>query len=85
MSMQPEQIASLIESGIPGATATVGGDGTHFSAVVVSAEFAGKPVVQQHQIVYRALGGRMGTEIHALSIQTYTPEQWQNRRQPGAG
>ena len=80
--MQPEQIARLIEAGIPGATAMVDGDGTHFSAVVVSSEFAGKSPVQQHRIVYRALGERMGAEIHALSMQTFTPEQWANRR-PG--
>jgi acid stress-induced BolA-like protein IbaG/YrbA len=81
--MMPEQIAELIEAGIPGCTATVEGDGTHFSAVVISEEFAGKSPVQQHQIVYRALGGRVGTEIHALSMQTYTPEQWERRRRPG--
>jgi acid stress-induced BolA-like protein IbaG/YrbA len=80
--MQPEQIAKLIEAGIPGATAMVDGDGTHFSAVVVSSEFAGKSQVAQHQIVYRALGERMRGEIHALSMQTFTPEQWQ-RRSPG--
>jgi len=78
--MQPEQIAKLIESGIPGATAMVDGDGTHFSAVIVSSAFAGKSLLQQHQLVYRALGERMGGEIHALSMQTLTPEQWQNRR-----
>ena len=79
--MQPEEIKRLIESGIPGSTAQVTGpDGTHFEAVIVSEQFTGKNMVQQHQLVYRALGERMGREIHALSMQTLTPEQWQENR-----
>jgi acid stress-induced BolA-like protein IbaG/YrbA len=54
----------------------VQGDGQHFEAVIVSAEFSGKNMVQQHQLVYRALGDRMREEIHALSMKTLTPEQW---------
>lgn len=54
-----------------------GDDGTHFEAVIVSAEFEGKRMVQQHQLVYAALGDRMRAEIHALSMQTYTPQKWQ--------
>ncbi len=53
-----------------------GDDGTHFDAVLVSSAFVGKNRVQQHQLVYGALGDRMRAEIHALSMQTYTPEQW---------
>lgn len=79
--MQPEEIKSLIEAGIPGSTALVSGpDGTHFEAVIVSEQFAGRSLVQQHQLVYRALGERMGREIHALSMQTLTPEQWESSR-----
>jgi len=52
------------------------GDGQHFQAVVVSAAFAGKSRVQRHQLVYAALGGRMREEIHALSMQTLTPDEW---------
>lgn len=52
------------------------GDGQHFEAIIVSNEFAGKNRVQQHQVVYRALGDRMKSEIHALSMKTFTPEQW---------
>lgn len=79
--MQPEEIKSLIEAGIPGCTALVSGpDGTHFEAVIVSEQFAGRSLVQQHQLVYRALGERMGREIHALSMQTLTPEQWEASR-----
>ncbi len=54
-----------------------GDDGTHFEAVIVSPAFEGKRMVQQHQLVYAALGDRMREEIHALSMQTYTPQQWQ--------
>lgn len=79
--MQPEIIKNLIEQGIAGSQAFVeGDDGTHFQAIVVSEQFTGKTPVQQHQVVYRALGERMGTEIHALSLQTYTPEQWNDVR-----
>ena len=53
-----------------------GNDGQHFQAVIVSAEFAGRSMVQQHQLVYKALGDRMGGEIHALSMKTFTPEDW---------
>ncbi len=53
-----------------------GDDGTHFEAVIVSQAFAGKSMVQQHQLVYGALGDRMRAEIHALSMQTYTPQKW---------
>ena len=53
-----------------------GDDGQHFEAVIVSQKFTGKNMVQQHQLVYRALGERMRTEIHALSIRTFTPEAW---------
>jgi len=54
----------------------LGDDGTHFEAVIVSPEFVGKNMVQQHQLVYAALGDRMREEIHALSMQTLTPEKW---------
>jgi acid stress-induced BolA-like protein IbaG/YrbA len=57
----------------------LGDDGTHFEAVIVSAAFIGKNMVQQHQLVYAALGDRMRAEIHALSMKTYTPEQWNNK------
>ena len=57
----------------------LGDDGTHFEAVIVSEAFVGKGMVQQHQLVYAALGDRMRAEIHALSMKTYTPEQWHNK------
>ena len=74
--VSPEQVKSYIEEGLACDLVRVEGDGQHFEAVIVSAAFSGKNKVQQHQIVYRALGDRMREEIHALSMQTYTPEDW---------
>lgn len=74
--VQPEDIQRWIEAGLTGAQARVAGDGHHFEAVIVCATFAGKTTVQQHQMVYRALGDKMKAEIHALSMRTLTPEQW---------
>lgn len=53
-----------------------GDDGTHFEALIVSPAFEGKRMVQQHQLVYAALGDRMRAEIHALGMKTFTPTQW---------
>jgi len=55
----------------------VAGDGEHFQALIVSREFEGRNRVQRHQLVYAALGDRMREEIHALSMRTVTPEEWQ--------
>lgn len=75
--MQIETIKRLIEDGIPGAQVTVTGDGSHCEAIVVSEAFRGKNMVQQHQLVYGTLGGRMESgEIHALALKTYTPDEW---------
>ena len=71
-----ESIKTHIETALPCALVQVEGDGHHFNAIIVSAEFRGKNMVQQHQLVYRALGDRMKQEIHALSMKTLTPEQW---------
>ncbi len=57
----------------------LGDDGQHFEAVIVSPLFTGKNMVQQHQLVYQALGDRMRAEIHALSMRTFTPETWNTR------
>ncbi len=75
----PEQVKSYIEQGLACESVKVSGDGHHFEAVIVSAEFHGMNKVQQHQLVYRALGERMREEIHALSMQTYTPEDFAHR------
>ncbi len=69
----PEDIQKLIAQGLPGARVEVSGDGHHFEAVVVSGDFAGKSMLQRHQLVYRTLGTKMGNEIHALSIQALAP------------
>jgi acid stress-induced BolA-like protein IbaG/YrbA len=71
--MQPEDIKQMIERGLPDAQVAVTGDGHHFEAQVVTREFAGKSMIQRHQMVYRTLGGKMGNEIHALSLRTLAP------------
>ena len=77
--VNPEQVKTYIEQGLKCEYVNVAGDGHHFEAVIVSEAFRGKNKVQQHQIVYRALGDRMREEIHALSMQTHTPEEWAQR------
>ena len=77
--VDPDQIKSWIEAGLPCERVEVRGDGHHFEAVIVSTAFSGKSRVQQHQLVYAALGSRMHAEIHALAMQTYSPEDWARR------
>lgn len=77
--MQPDSIAASIRAGLDCTHLDVRGDGAHFEAVVVSPAFAGLPRVRQHQLVYAALGERMREEIHALSMKTYSPEEWARR------
>ena len=72
----PESIQRLARGRPACEHVEVRGDGAHFEAVIVSAAFAGLSRVKQHQLVYAALGDRMREEIHALSMQTLTPEQW---------
>ena len=72
----PESVKSGIEAGLACEHVEVLGDGQHFQALVVSAQFAGRNRVQRHQLVYKALGDRMREEIHALSMQTLTPDEW---------
>lgn len=79
MSVEPDQIKTWIEAGLPGAQATVEGDGQHFEAVVVSDEFAGLLPLARHRKVYAALGDRMKVEIHALSIKAYTNNEFANQ------
>lgn len=74
----PEEIKSFIQQGLACQHIEVRGDGHHFEALIVSDAFTGKSMVQQHQLVYGALGERMKQEIHALSMKTFSPEQWQN-------
>ena len=77
MAMQAAEIEKMIKEALPDAQVTINdlaGDGDHYAAHVVSQAFVGKTRVQQHQLVYQALKGRMGNELHALALQTSTPE-----------
>lgn len=74
--MNPERIRELITAGLPCDEVVVrGDDGVHFEAFVVSDAFAGKKPLERHRLVYAALGPRMGTDIHALSLVTLTPAE----------
>jgi stress-induced morphogen len=78
MGMSAGEIESLIKSALPDATVTVedlAGDGDHYAASVVSESFRGRSRIQQHQMVFAALGGRMGGQLHALALQTSAPDQ----------
>lgn len=71
----PEQIKNYIAAGMDCSYLTVEGDGQHFQATIVSDAFAGKRLIQRHQMVYAILGDRMREEIHALSMKTLTPDE----------
>ena len=74
--VEPSSIEESIRAGLPVTHLEVRGDGAHFEAVIVSPRFAGLNRVKQHQLVYSALGDRMREEIHALSMKTYSPDEW---------
>ena len=77
MAMDAHEIERLIKARIPDAEVTIrdlAGDGDHYAATVIAASFRGKSRVQQHQMVYDALKGQMGGTLHALALQTGTPE-----------
>ena len=77
MPMNPTEIEELIKSALPDAEIRIDdlrGDGDHYAAFVSSSTFKGKTRVQQHQMVYAALQGRMGNELHALALQTSAPD-----------
>lgn len=76
MAMSADAISGLIREALPDAEVTItdlAGDGDHYSALIVSTAFAGKTRVQRHKMVYDALGGRMGGELHALQLKTEVP------------
>ena len=78
MPMAASDIEALIREALPDAHVTIedlAGDGDHFAATVTSSAFRGLPRVKQHQLVFLALGGRMGGELHALALQTAVPDQ----------
>jgi len=77
MAMDANEIERLILEGIPGATVKITdlrGDGDHYAALVESTAFEGIPRVKQHQMVYEALKGKMGGDLHALALQTAVPQ-----------
>ncbi|MEO6974917.1 MAG: BolA/IbaG family iron-sulfur metabolism protein [Gallionella sp.] len=76
----PESIQLNIAQGMATEHLNVVGDGQHFEAVIVSEAFSGKNRVQRHQLVYQTLGDRMRAEIHALSMKTFTPQEWLNQK-----
>lgn len=79
--METEAVAQLIRGGMPGARVEVTGDGSHFEAVVVSGDFAGKTLIQKQRMVMATVRPQLDSgELHALSIKTFTPEQWDRER-----
>ena len=77
MATTPERIHGYISAGLACTHLEVEGDGQHFTALIVAPAFAGKRLIVRHQLVYAALGERMREEIHALSMKTLTPEEYQ--------
>ncbi len=77
--MTAEELQSIIKTGLDCEHCEIDGDGRHWSATIVSAQFAGKRAVQRHQMVYATLGGRIHSdEVHALSMKTLTPQEWRD-------
>lgn len=78
--MTNEQVAALIRAALPQADVRVSSpDEVHFEATVIAPQFEGRRTLARHQMIYSALGGRVGGEIHALSIVACTPEEWRAR------
>ncbi len=83
MAMEAAEIEALIKEALPDAQVHIDdlrGDGDHYAAYVISDSFGGKSRVQRHQMVYQALKGRMGNELHALALQTMTPAEDERAR-----
>jgi acid stress-induced BolA-like protein IbaG/YrbA len=77
--VEPRSIEDSIRAGLECTHLEVSGDGAHFEAVIVSPRFSGLTRVRQHQLVFAALGDRMREEIHALSMKTFSPDEWSQR------
>jgi len=79
-AMNSDRVAELIRAGLPGAAVRVeSDDNTHFASQIVAAQFTGLKPIARHQLIYKALGALMGREIHALSIEALTPDEYQKR------
>ncbi|WP_299411501.1 BolA/IbaG family iron-sulfur metabolism protein [Acaryochloris sp. IP29b_bin.148] len=82
--INPDDLTTMIQAGLPEAEVFVQdltGGGDHYQATVISAEFEGKSLVQQHQLVYRSVNSVMASEqLHALALKTFTPEKWQTHQ-----
>jgi len=79
--MDPEEVKRLIESGLPDCNVKVTGDGSHFDALVIGQVFAGKSMLEQQRLVMATVNDRITSgELHALSIKTYSPEQWEKAK-----
>lgn len=77
--MEPDKVKSLIETGLAGSEVVVTGDGRHFQALVVNDAFAGMSMLQQHRMVYAALGDSFETDaVHALALKTFTRDEWRS-------
>ncbi|MDF1484746.1 BolA family transcriptional regulator [Ramlibacter sp. H39-3-26] len=75
--MTADQLQAIIAAGLPCERIALEGDGRHWYATIVSAEFEGRRIIERHQRVYAALGEKIHTdEVHALSMKTYTPDEW---------
>lgn len=80
--MQPEDVKAMIEAGMPGAEVMVTGDGSHFDATVISADFEGKPRIKREQMLNAILFAKITSgEIHAFNPKAYTPDEWKTASQ----
>jgi acid stress-induced BolA-like protein IbaG/YrbA len=78
--MDAATVRAMISTGMPAAEVSVeGADGVHFEALVIASEFAGMRPLQRHRRVYETLGSKLGGDIHALALKTFTPEEWAAR------
>ena len=77
--MTPQTIRQMIEAGLPDSSVIVESeDNTHFKALIISKLFSGKKMLQQHKMVQKVLGDKLGKDIHALSFKTFTPEEYES-------
>ncbi len=84
--MTPEEVQQMIQAGLPNCEVKVEGDGSHFEAIVIGDEFDGLSLVKKQQKVYATLGDKITSgELHALTIKTYTPAEWEKAQKLRVG